>query len=102
MTDGQCNLLVARSQKRYLLILLRLKKGYRTVLTNARTASISLGDPSQYCNASKEVKSYSMPYVLVRESLLNGSCWVEGLPLNESKVLGKITCAACFFRTNII
>ena len=31
-----------------------------------------------------------MPYVLVRESFLNGSCWVEGLPLNEGKILGKI------------
>ena len=29
-----------------------------------------------------------MPYVLVRESFYNGSCMVEGLPLNEGKVLG--------------
>ena len=29
-------------------------------------------------------------YVLVRESFVNGSCWVEGLPLNEAKILGKI------------
>ena len=30
-----------------------------------------------------------MPYVLVRESFLTGSCCVEGLPLNEGKLLGR-------------
>lgn len=30
-----------------------------------------------------------MPYVLVRESFLNGCCCVEGLPLNEAKILGE-------------
>jgi len=30
-----------------------------------------------------------MPYVLVRESFLNGSCWVEGLPHSEAKVLAE-------------
>ena len=31
-----------------------------------------------------------MPYVLVRETFLTGSCRVEGLPLNEGRILGKI------------
>lgn len=31
-----------------------------------------------------------MPYVLVRESFINSYCSVEGLPLNEGKILGKI------------
>jgi len=31
----------------------------------------------------------TMPYVLVRESFMTGSCWVEGLPLNEGKILGE-------------
>ena len=30
-----------------------------------------------------------MPYVLVRESFLDGCCCIEGLPLNESKILSK-------------
>ena len=30
-----------------------------------------------------------MPYVLVRESFINGCCCVEGLPLNEAKILGE-------------
>ena len=30
-----------------------------------------------------------MPYVLVRESFINSYCSVEGLPLNEGKILGK-------------
>ena len=32
-----------------------------------------------------------MPYVLVRESYLNGYCAVEGLPLNEGKILGNVS-----------
>ena len=31
----------------------------------------------------------AMPYVLVRESFVNSYCSVEGLPLNEGKILGK-------------
>jgi len=31
----------------------------------------------------------TMPYVVVRESFLTGSCWVEGLPLTESKLLAE-------------
>jgi len=30
-----------------------------------------------------------MPYVLVRESFINSYCSVEGLPLNEGKILGE-------------
>lgn len=30
-----------------------------------------------------------MPYVLVRESFINSYCCVEGLPLNEGKILGE-------------
>ena len=32
-----------------------------------------------------------MPYVLVRESFINSYCCVEGLPLNEGKILGNGT-----------
>ena len=31
-----------------------------------------------------------MPYVLIRESFFNTSVAVEGLPLNEARILGKI------------
>ena len=31
-----------------------------------------------------------MPYVLVRESFINTFCCVEGLPLNEGKILGTL------------
>ena len=33
-----------------------------------------------------------MPYVLVRESFINTFCCVEGLPLNEGKILGRLVC----------
>ena len=36
-----------------------------------------------------------MPYVLVRESFINSYCCVEGLPLNEGKILGKFTRRHC-------
>jgi len=35
-----------------------------------------------------------MPYVLVRESYMNGYCCVEGLPLSEGKILGE-RCLVC-------
>ena len=30
-----------------------------------------------------------MPYLLVRESYMNGCCMVDGLPLNEFRILGE-------------
>jgi len=34
-----------------------------------------------------------MPYVLVRESFLSTACTVEGLPLNEARILGEKCCS---------
>ncbi|XP_023345741.1 uncharacterized protein LOC111714772 [Eurytemora carolleeae] len=30
-----------------------------------------------------------MPYLIVRESYMNGFCMVDGLPLNEFRILGE-------------
>ena len=47
-------------------------------------------------------KRWTMPYVLVRESFINSYCCVEGLPLNEGKILGKWSVpqyVSCLFYT---
>lgn len=39
-----------------------------------------------------------MPYVLARESYVQGSCTVDGLPLNEFRVLAEKAAAAPEYR----
>ena len=50
------------------------------------------GQPRAVSSQQGDVTSLglAMPYVLVRESFLSTSCTVEGLPLNEARILGTI------------
>ena len=48
------------------------------------------GQPRAVSSQQGDVPSLglAMPYLLVRESFLSTSCTVEGLPLNEARILG--------------
>ena len=50
------------------------------------------GQPRAVSSQQGDVTSLglAMPYLLVRESFLSTSCTVEGLPLNEARILGTI------------
>jgi len=39
-----------------------------------------------------------MPYVIVRESYINNSCLVDGLPLNEVRLITEKSCSPSQYR----